>query len=156
MTTAHVAVGLAGFSGVAGVLGERRGSADPAVQGALLRTMIETSLLAAGFSLLPIVLAHVGCDPEVLWRLSATINLVAFAAQFGLMVARGTRIVRSGVPRPPLAWGALLFAFATFIVISLAASALGYSSSSFYIAALFLQLVLSGSSFVRFFAFLTS
>ena len=155
MTTAQVAIGLAGFSGVAGALGERIGSAIPAVQGALLRNMIEISLLAAGFSLLPVVLSHVGCAPEVLWRLAAGINLIAFVTQFGLTLRRAARIMRPGAPRP-LAWGALVVSIAAIVVLFLGASALGFAPSSFYVAALFLQLVLSGSSFVRFFAFLTS
>ena len=156
VTTAQVAVGLAGFSGVAGVLGERRGSTASAVQGALLRNMIETSLSAAGFSLLPIVLSHIGFASEVVWRLAAGINLVAFVAQLGLTVRRGMRIIAASGGSVPRAWVAFVFAFATFIVVSLAVSTLGFSSAPLYVGALFLQLVLSGSMFVRFFALLTS
>jgi hypothetical protein len=156
VTASQVAIGLAGFSGVAGVLGDRIGRAIPAVQGALLRTMIETSLLAAGFSLLPIVLLHVGCGPQGLWRLSAGINLVAFSAQFGLTLRRGMRIIRSGAPRPSMAWGVFVVSVAASIVVLLGASALGFSPSSTYVGAIFLQLALSGSTFVRFFALLTS
>jgi hypothetical protein len=155
VTIAQVAIGLAGFSGVAGVLGERRGSAQPAVQGALLRGMIEASLLAAGSSLLPIVLLHTSFSPEVLWRLAAGITLAAFSAQVAFAFHRAARIIRSDAPMPP-AWRGYMFAGVTFIAFSLAASALGFSPSSFYIAALFLQLVFSGSLFIRFFAFLTS
>jgi hypothetical protein len=139
---------------VAGVLGDRTGAAIPAVQGALLRGMIETSLLAAGVSLLPIVLAHVGCTPESLWRLAAGINFVAFATQFGFMLLRAARILRSGASRP-LAWGIFVFSIVTIVFLLLGASILGFAPSSLYIAALFFQLVLSGSAFVRFFAFLT-
>ncbi len=156
VTTAQVAIGLAGFSGVAGVLGERRGPVGPAVQGALLRAMIEISLLAAAFSLLPIVLSHAHLGAEALWRLSAGINLAAFATQFGFMVRRATRIIRSGGQGFPRPWGVFVFTLAAFVVASLAASALGFSSASLYISALFAQLVFSGASFVRFIAFLTS
>lgn len=118
--------------------------------------MIEISLLAAAFSLLPIVLSHTRFGAEVLWRLSAGINLVAFATQFGFAARRAARIVRSGGQAFPRAWGALVLTLVALVVASLAASALGFSSSSLYIAALFLQLVYSGASFVRFIAFLTS
>jgi len=155
VTTAQVAIGLAGFSGVAGVLGERRGSARPEVQGALLRNMIETSLLAAGFSLLPIALFDIGMNTQLLWRWSAAANLVAFVAQFALTLRRGTRIIRSGAPRPRV-WGGLVFALAVGIVFCLGLSATGIDSAALFIIALSLQLVLSGGSFARFFAFLTS
>jgi len=155
VTIAQVAIGLAGFSGVAGVIGERTGSTVPAVQGALLRLMIESSLLAAGFSLLPIVLFHVGCAPELLWRLAAAISLLAFTAQFGLAMRRGLRIIRAGAGQPR-AWGAAVTLIAVAVMLLLGAATLGFASSSFYVAALFLQVVLSGGSFVRFFAFLVN
>jgi len=152
VTTAQVAIGLAGFSGVAGVLGARPGSASPEFQGARLRLMIETSLLAAGFSLLPMVLELLGFEPRALWRIASGMNLLAFAPQFALSFRRSTAIIRvSGEPTPK-AWGAVTTLIAVLTVALLAASALGFASSRLYVAAIFLQLVLGGIAFHRFFA----
>jgi hypothetical protein len=118
--------------------------------------MIEISLLAAGCSLLPIVLAHAGCSPVTVWRISAGINLIMFSAQFGLTFRRGVRIIRSGQGKPSWLWGAFAISVAASVVVLLGASALGFSPSSMYVGAIFLQLVLSGSTFVRFFALLTN
>jgi hypothetical protein len=152
VNTAQVAIGLAGFSGVAGVLGARPGSASPEFQGARLRLMIETSLLAAGFSLLPIVLEHLGFEPRTLWRVASGMNLLAFAPQFTLALRRSTAIIRASGEPTPRAWGAVTTLIAMLTVALLAASALGFGSSSLYIAAIFLQLVLAGIAFHRFFA----
>jgi hypothetical protein len=69
--TAQIAVGLAGFTGVASVLGRRGDAAHDRAQPERLRGMIETALLVAAASLLPIVVERAGAAEPLAWRLSA-------------------------------------------------------------------------------------
>ena len=73
---AELAVALAGFSAVIGVLGSRPSTADIRVDGLRLQVMLETSLFVAAAVLLPVILEHFGIESQMVWQISSAIFLL--------------------------------------------------------------------------------
>jgi hypothetical protein len=81
LTLAEIAVALAGFTGLVGVLG--RGGAEDASSGLSwlrLRTMLEVALRNAAFALMPLPLLGVVSSETAIWRVSSGIYLVTVIA----------------------------------------------------------------------------
>jgi hypothetical protein len=157
LTFAEVAVGLAGFTGLAGVLSGGPESRQRSMQTSLLASMLETSLMAAAFSLLPLLLLQGEWREAIVWRAASGLYLVAFGAAFAHGVRRSYRITRAlgRLPTSPV-WVEVM-ALGLGVIGLLALAALGWplrSAAFAYAGALFLQLVLSGLFFYQFFLML--
>ena len=73
---AELAVALAGFSAVIGVLSVRPGTSDVRVDGLRLQVMLETSLFVAAAVLLPVLLDHFDIGSPTVWRTSSAVFLL--------------------------------------------------------------------------------
>lgn len=157
LTFAEVAVGLAGFTGVASVLSGEPDASQRRVQTALLASMIETSLLAAAFALLPLLLAQGAWSEAGAWRGASVLYLVTFGAAFAHGVRRSYRHTRElgRLPTSPVWIEVMALGLGVLGLLALAAVGRPLRSAAFtYGAALFLQLVLSGLFFYQFFLLL--
>jgi hypothetical protein len=147
VTAAQVAVGLAGFTGVASALGNR--ATDTDVQRLRLMGLLSYSLLAAAFSVLPLVLSAMSIGETFLWQIASAIYLAVSLSRLlpawrrALPVARASQgswyLVPSLLVAPNVFLFLGVFGFAT------------PSPISCYVLAVYLHLVLSGLLFLRYF-----
>lgn len=80
LTLAELAVAFAGFSSIV-VLFQRRGEGDWSRLDAMrFRTMLQASLVAAFFAVLPLPVAKLGASSELVWSLCGCILAVALGA----------------------------------------------------------------------------
>jgi len=89
----EVAVTFAGFASLVGIFGQRAAADDPVVLGVRMRAMLTSSLLVAGFALLPVVLTQLDVDTNVVWTAAAWI-LLAGTVGYVLWVAA---VLRQGL-----------------------------------------------------------
>jgi hypothetical protein len=150
-TLAEIAVALAGFSAIIGVLSSRRESADLKINALRLQVMLETCFMVAAAALAPIIVNYFVNDSPMLWRISAALFLCV-AIPFEFIAARRTR----DMPKMTLAKlnvNSINWALSIGADIVLAAIVVGFVGSNeqaFYVLALFSQLTLAGSLFVQF------
>ena len=97
---AELAIALAGFASLVAILGRRHGRDNAALDAARLVGMLEYSLLAAAFALLPLVPFHAGLSENSTWRLCA----VLFAASGAIHIVFSLRRL-SRIPSYPLGRG---------------------------------------------------
>jgi len=82
-TFAEIAIALAGFSAIIGVLSSRRTAVDLRVNALRLQVMLETCFMVAAASVAPILIQHFGDDTEHLWQIAAALFLcVAIPFEF--------------------------------------------------------------------------
>lgn len=155
-TAAQVAVGLAGFTGVASVFSSRPTAVPAAVQSERLRAMIETALVAVVFSLVPLLLDDAGFSATAVWRVSSVLYLIAWATTFAITVRRGLRVLRGVRLHADRGWAVLVALAGALTFLALLAGSLGFRPSSAYLFALLLQLSLCALFFYRFFLGLRS
>jgi len=74
---AQIAIALAGFSSLIGLLGARSGRSHPRLDAARLQIMLDASLFVAFFSLLPLVPIKFGMESGLGWRVSAIAFLIS-------------------------------------------------------------------------------
>ena len=92
----EIAVGLAGFTGIASVISVRPSASESRAQAERLRGMIELALLVAGAALLPIVIARAGVEEPIAWRVSAAGFLATILPISVLGIRRAVRVNREG------------------------------------------------------------
>lgn len=149
VTAAQVAIGLAGFTGVASVL--RNPGTEVELQRLRLLGLLATSLIAAAFSLLPLVLSAIGIGETLLWQVACAIFLVACLLYLLPAWRRALPVIRAS------RWSGSRFLVPFLTVVPNALLFLGIlglaipSPSACYVLAVYLQLVLSGSLFYRYF-----
>jgi hypothetical protein len=148
---AELAVALAGFSAVIGVLGSRPGTSDVRVDGLRLQVMLETSLFVAAAVLVPVVLDHFGMESRIVWRISsAAFLLYQIPGEF--LAARRTKkmpdmtVSRFNVNTVnwALSIGADLIAFGVLVGL------FGPHAGAGYLVAVFALLVMAGLLFIQF------
>jgi Na+/proline symporter len=71
LTAAEVSIALAGFASVVSIFGQRYANVDPRIGYHRLRTMVELSLTATAFSLVPLGLAATELSEVAAWRISS-------------------------------------------------------------------------------------
>ena len=150
-TLAELAVALAGFSAIVGVLGSRRGSRDNKVNSLRLQVMLETCFVVAAASLFPVILDQFDMAPAALWRTASAVYLCV-AIPFEFVAQNRTR----GMPNMTLTsinintvnWSISIVA--DFIAVAILLSLVGPYSEAFYLVTLLLQLVVAGIIFVQF------
>ena len=149
LTTAEVGIAVAGFAGLASILGRSRTDYNPAVDALRLRLMLELSLLVVAFSLFPFVLAKLGFV-EAAWPLSAACFAAALA---GYLLYTGVRYSRSEVRRMDPRWYMALWGSVTTssmgILLYAAVALEAEPASAAYFVSLYTLLVLSGFQFIR-------
>ena len=150
--TAELSVGIAGFTAVFSVLGQRESVAPDRMQRHRVRQMLIMSLATALASLLPIWLTGMSAASEIVWRLSGGI-CVAVAASLMIHIEglnrRGGFRQLPGYSRP----NALFMWTSGFAVLFLYALSAIMSSDAVaekcYTSAVVLSLVMAGVQFVR-------
>ena len=149
---AEIAIAFAGFAGLVVAISGRQGrSAERArLELVLLRTVLLVGLLVVAFALFPSLLSELGAEPEVAWRVSAS---VYFFALGGLAVRNAPRNIaahRAANQRVPITvWLTTTLTFVLVIVLALCA--IGILPASSYLVALAGSLIMAGASFVRVF-----
>jgi hypothetical protein len=151
---AQIAVGLAGFTGVAGVLRRRLTESESKAQAERLRGMLELALVVGGAALLPIVIRRAGAEEATAWRLAAAGLLVTIVPVLVFGIRRAARVNREvGTPaRSMMLWRTFVLTMAVFVVLALASGVVGLApAASVYPLALYALLVWSAMLFLRFF-----
>ncbi len=150
-TVAEIAVALAGFSAIIGVLSTRKSSGDLRVNSLRLQVMLETCFMVAAAALIPVVLEQFDLAAPVLWQVaSAAFLCVVIPYEF---VARKRT---KGMPDMTLTkmnvntvnWA--LSIGADLVLIAILLSLVGAYSEALYLVVLLLQLTLAGTLFVQF------
>ena len=151
-TLAEVAIALAGFSALIGLLGVRAGRSDPRSDAMRLQLMLETSLLVVAFALFPFIPLKLGVSSDLLWRMSAGAFLIVDISYwiltrnrnrtYGGMATSAER--RKGVVLLLLAWTVDLLMMTIVIGVT------GSAAPGVYFAALYIELVISGVFFITF------
>ena len=150
-TLAEIAVALAGFSAIIGVLSSRRDSADLKVNALRLQVMLETCFMVAAAAIAPIIVDQFLPDSPYLWQISAFLFLCV-AIPFEFVAMHRTR----DMPKMKLTkfnvntvnWALTLGADLTLVAIFI--GLVGAREQAFYSLALFAQLLLAGILFVQF------
>ncbi len=142
-TIAEVSVALAGFTGIAAVLGSRRDQEWTPEERLRLRTLVETSLTALFLSFAPSVLGLIMTSDSAVWRLAnlllGTIHL-AFISRF---------FVRTKVAKPTGGQLALLATgFSAILAHFLAAAGLLPWYVAIFILGLLQQVFVASFNFV--------
>jgi hypothetical protein len=150
-TIAEIAVGLAGFSAVIGVLGSRPSRSDLRVDALRLQVMLESGLMVAAYSLLPLLVARFGLATDAVWRISGALFLLcAIPSEF--LALRRTRRMKdmklAGFNVNSINW-CLSFG-ADLLMLAIALGAFESRAGAIYLSAIFLLLVMAGILFVQF------
>ena len=150
-TLAEVSIVFAGFTGVVGILGFR--TDHPAYQGQLYQVsaMIGFSLIAALFSIVPLILSAVGLSDAAAWRLSSVGLLAAVLGWTAIGISRSRDLKHSGY-RPARMIGVLIRTITAFVLLILLANAVGFLgqyAGGVYVACVFIPLVYAAFFFLR-------
>jgi hypothetical protein len=150
-TIAEIAVALAGFSAVIGVLGSRPGRSELRVDALRLQVMLESGLMVAAYSLLPLLVAHFDLDTHAIWRISGALFLVS-AIPLELHAMRRTKRMKdmrlAGINVNSINW--FLSLGADCLMLAVALGAFGSRAGAVYLLAIFSLLVMAGILFIQF------
>lgn len=150
-TLAELAVALAGFSAIIGVLSSRKDRADRKVNALRLQVMLETCFMVAAVALFPALLSHLGVDSSMIWRIASAVFL-CIAIPFEFVARNRTKdlpnMTLTKVNVNTVNWG--LSIGADLILVAIVINVAGINSEALYLIALFLQLTLAGILFVQF------
>ena len=148
---AELAVALAGFSAVIGVLSSRRDSADLKVNALRLQVMLETCFMVAAAALVPVLLNKFDISHSVLWRVASAVFL-CIAIPFEFVARNRTKnlpdMTLSKLNVNTVNWALSLGA--DLLLVAILINAVGTWSEALYLVALFFQLTLAGILFVQF------
>ena len=150
-TLAELAVALAGFSAIIGVLSSRRVSADLKINALRLQVMLETCFMVAAAAFIPILLDKFHISHVALWRVASAVFL-CLAIPFEIVARNRTK----NIPNMTLTkfnvntinWA--LSIGADVLLVAILIGAVGTLSESLYLVALFSQLIVAGILFVQF------
>ena len=144
---AELAIGLAGFSGLVAIVGNRQGRDTPQLDSARLRAALEFSLLVAGFALLPSLPREAGISQPAMWQFCCAF-FAASGAGFTLFKLRSLRSLPGVTFSSP--WYLFWISLSASAVLVLAAAAFGLGSPTFaYLWALYVYLTIAALTFLR-------
>ena len=155
---AELAIALAGFASIVAVLGRGHGRDNVAMDAARVGGMLEYSLLAAAFALLPAVLFHAGLSENSTWRLCSALFGVSNIIYLTTVLRRLSRIRAYPLGRghgffnpSSASWLALGLALQIPAVALLFAAAAGWLArpEAAYLWALYVYLCMSALLFLR-------
>jgi hypothetical protein len=140
----EVAVGIAGFSGIAAAVGRRReGRWDPMEQ-LLLRVLLLASGIAILFSFLPFTMIEL-MEPRLVWRILS--GLLA-AWVLGIAIIRTRQGFQLGAARKVGLGNPFLLIGALLVFSVLAANALWFGAWSLYVIGVLWQVTIAFIAFV--------
>ncbi len=151
LAIAEVSVGLAGFSAIVGLLGDRSGRSDVKVDALRLQTMLEMSLSVAAGAFLPVLVSLFDFEVWTTWRI-ATVAWLAIAIPSEIIAWRRTRnmpgMKLNRLNINTVNWMLCLFSDAVmvFVMIGFFESQVG----AVYLIAIFCYLAAAGILFVQF------
>jgi len=153
-TMAEVSIVFAGFTGVVGMLGLR--SDNLRIHGQLFQVgaMTGFSLIAALFSLVPLLLSAVGLSDAAVWRFSSGGLLAALLGWTFLGRLRMRDLRRSGIPLRTDLLAKLMLWLTVPVVVVLFANAAGFLGSragGIYLLCVFVPLLYAAFFFLRVF-----
>ena len=90
-TTAEVSVALAGFTGVIAAFGQR-GGRWTIINTLRFQVMLNASLAALFFSILPVAVHHMGAAPNITWAMSSGLLALYFVIMPSVDYRRARRI----------------------------------------------------------------
>jgi len=150
-TLAELAVALAGFSAIIGVLSTQKRSSDVRVNSLRLQVMLETCFMVVAASLIPVLLDQFNTAPGVLWR-AAAVAFLCMAIPYEFVARNRTKdmpnMTLTKMNINTVNWG--LSITADLVLVAIVFGLVGAYSEAFYLVALLLQLTLSGILFVQF------
>ncbi len=154
-TLAEVSIVFAGLTGVVGMLGFR--SDNPALHGQLYQigAMIGFSLIAALFSILPLLLSAIGLPDTAVWR-SSSLGLLAALLGWTAVGQNRLRVLRSVGYQGPAMLPKVMNALTAIVFLVLLASAAGFlgdHAGGVYLMCVFGPLVYAAFFFLRAFLF---
>jgi hypothetical protein len=151
-TIAEVAVALAGFSALVGIVGRRVGRSDPRIDAFRLQLMLEASLFVAALALFPVLPRKFGASPGAASRVSCIVLLVV-DIPLTLFTFRRAIPLRSLYRRGDPTTERILWVLglgADVLAVVGAPGFFAHQVEALYSAALFLNLILAGVLFIRF------
>lgn len=150
---AQVSIVFAGFAGISVILSRRLPEQWTYGEAVRMACMIESSLSAAFFALLPFVFVGFGADAKTTWAAS---SLIFAIVMFAHMVANGKRMRRAYQQDPddrlPLSFRLSMLVIGTAILLALVLNSLDvtfHSSFGPYFAGLLFHLAFSSLMFMR-------
>ena len=152
-TLAEVSIAFAGFTGVVGMLGF--GSSNRRIRDQLFQVgaMIGFSLIAALFSLVPLLLSALGFSEPAVWR-SSSLGLLAALVGWSIVGFVQIRQVTGSAYRFPGVFPKFMFALTGFVSLVLLANAAGFlapRTAGTYVVCTFVPLLYAGLFFIRLF-----
>ncbi len=154
LTTSQIAITIAGFAGLVGVLGRRDRIGRSSLEFFRLRFMLEYSFFALGYSLLPFLVFSAGFDESASWRASSAFAFCAYIGYALLNRRLLSEIIRTARGLEHAA--SLIDGLATLLLIA-NALALPFEASAFpYVAAVYLHLFGAAVGFYRLIALVWS
>jgi hypothetical protein len=151
LTIAEVSVGLAGFSAIVGLLGNRSGRSDIQVDSLRLQVMLEMALLVAAGGFLPVFVSLFEFEIWTTWRI-ATAAWLVIAIPSEIIAWSRTRdmpdMKLEGLNVNTINWVFCLLSDAIMFVVMI-----GFfeaRAGALYMSALFLYLAVAAILFVQF------
>jgi hypothetical protein len=121
-TLATLSMTFAGFCAIVIVLRQTIGREISGFHVVLMRLYLESGLWAAGFCMLPPLLAVCGLPEPVVWRVSSVVVAIAMVA-YGAIYPKRRRKVAAG-PLPRARWLPIV-ALSTLVIIALIGNVVG-------------------------------
>lgn len=150
-TIAEIAVALAGFSAIVGVLSARKGEVSLKVNALRLQVMLETCFVVLAAALLPVLLEKFGLDSTVIWRASSG-AILCVVIPFEFVAQKRTKDMPSMTWTKfnvnTVNWG--LSISADLILLAILINMVGTNAEAFFLIVLCLELALAANLFVQF------
>jgi len=148
---AELAVALAGFSTVIGVLSSRKDTTDLKVNALRLQVMLETCFMVAAAALIPALLEKFDLGQSAIWRVASGFFL-CMAIPFEFVAQNRDKnmpnMTLSKFNVNTINWALTLCA--DLLLVAILINVLSAWSDALYFVALFFQLALAGILFVQF------
>jgi hypothetical protein len=151
LTIAEVSVGLAGFSAIVGLLGNRSGRSGIQIDALRLQVMLEVALLVAAGAFVPVVISLFEFDVWTSWRIAAVAWLVV-AVPYEIIAWLRTRdmpdMKLDGLNVNTINW--VLCLLTDFIMFILMIGLFEARAGALYVLALFAYLSVAAILFIQF------
>ena len=148
---AEVSVALAGFSAVIGVLGSRPGASDVRVDALRLQVMLESCLVVAAASIVPVLLSSLGAESGAVWRIGSAAFLLVQVPMEIIGFRRTSNMPDMKLSKFNVNTINWCFSIgADLVMLGVLLDLVGNQASAYYMLAVFSLLVMSGLLFIQF------
>ncbi len=148
-TVAEIAIAIAGFSGIAAVLGRRSDGEWAPTDVLRLRLLLRASFAIVILCFLPIVLSSASVAPKMTWALSSGASLVWFCASGVFVIREARRITRFAGESIERRYAALILSLGVGASTLHALNVVAVQEAWPYLAGLVAMLTLPFSQFLR-------